>query len=97
MRMFRMFVLMPNKELDYEVDKSNKPKWYQPVLCLLENRCEETRYPLMCHMNVHNEWLDMYGNKIDEQSVSIRYWAEVPNWPLDNVVPCGVSDEDIDS
>ena len=73
-----------------------QPKWYQPVLCLLENIGEETRYPLMCHMNVHSEWLDMYGNKIDEQNVSIRYWAEVPNWPLDNVVPCGVSDEDID-
>lgn len=74
-----------------------QPKWYQPVLCLLENIGEETRYPLMCHMNVHSEWLDMYGNKIDEQNVSIRYWAEVPNWPLDNVVPCGVRDEDIDS
>ena len=51
----------------------------------------------MCHMNVHSEWLDMYGNKIDEQNVSIHYWAEVPNWPLDNVVPCGICDEDIDS
>ena len=51
----------------------------------------------MCHMNVHSEWLDMYGNKIDEQNVSIRYWAEIPNWPLDNVAPCGIRNEDIDS
>lgn len=75
----------------------DQPKLYQPVLCLLENIGEETRYQLMCHMNVHSEWLDMYGNKIDEQNVSIRYWTDVPNWPLDNVVPCGISDEDIDS
>ena len=75
----------------------DQPKWYQPVLCLLKNRGEETCYPLMCHMNVHREWLDIYGNKINEQNVSIRYWAEIQNWPLDNVVPSGILNEDADS
>ena len=74
----------------------DQPKWYQPVLCLLENKGEETRYPLMCIMNVHNEWLDMHSNKIDEQKVSILYWAEIQDWPLDNIVPCSARDEDID-
>ena len=60
----------------------DQPKWYQPVLCLLENRGEETCYPLMCHMNVHREWLDMYGNKIS--STNLDYWYSV-NDMIENV------------
>ena len=73
-----------------------QPKWYQPVLCILENKGDDTRYPLMCIMNVYNEWLDMHSNKIDERKVTVCYWTAIQDWPLDNVVPCSSRDEDID-
>lgn len=76
--------------------KDEYPKLYQPVLCILENKGEYTRYPLMCFMNVHNEWLDMYSNKIDEQKVTVCYWAAIQDWSLDNIVPCSARDEDIE-
>lgn len=75
------------------VDK--QPKYYLPVLCLLENIGDETRFPLVCYMNVDDEWLDMRGHKIDERSVQVCYWSEIPSWPLDNVVPCSIRDEDV--